>query len=64
MYDWLSLHMKYWQGGGSVMETFGDKVGEEFMGARVVGGCGGEGYGCPFWELSLIPCFVSQADCR
>lgn len=36
MYDWLNLHIKYWQGGGSVMETFGDKVGEEFVGTCVV----------------------------
>ena len=48
MYDWLSLHIKYWQGGGSVMETSEDKVGEEFMGACVMGVYGGEGYGCPF----------------
>ena len=48
MYDWLSLHIKYWQGGGSVMETSEDKVGEVFMGACVMGGYGGEGYGCPF----------------
>lgn len=45
------------------METFGDKVGEEFMGARVVEDVE-EKVMAVLLGLSLIPCPESQADCR
>ena len=57
MYDWLSLHIKYWQGGGSVMETSGDKVGGNLWEPVLWGDMEEKVMAVPFessrWVLSL-----------